>query len=197
MNSASLRLLKEIIAATQNAEQGFLYTSTEHRAELINHIDGPLVEANSDMTEPTNTGNLATRATQKGLNFMATEETTDFEIENNVPMPKPIRKSNKAKYPIDQLKIGQCFHIGPNGDEDIDAIGKRMAAVVSNANQRHRASKNPPENKVVSRKSRKTGEVSDVTIEIMVQLRKFTARRVSADDPKGVGLRIYRVDIDA
>jgi hypothetical protein len=190
LEPASIKLLKEIIYATRLTEEGFMYTSESARAELISQ---GLVEPNKEMVDPANPSNVATRATEKGLNSMNEATNSEFEIESNVPMPKQTRSTSTPKYPIDQLEIGDCFHVSPNDGEDAETLGKRLASVISNANQKHRASKSPQKFEKRIRKSRKTGEENEVSVEVMVPLRRFTARRVTDDDPKGTGLRIYRV----
>lgn len=210
----SVDLLRAVVDKTNKND--FLFTSENERAALIS---AELVEINSDLVDPVDPNRVATRATPKGNDFIMNQSEiqpqppqppqvqasdSGFEIETGIPMPKATRVTKTAKYPIDVLEIGQCFHIAPGSDdngvpEDLDTLSKRVASVVSNANSRHRASKVPPEFKNVTRKSKDktTGQVTEsvVQVEDTIPLRRFTARRVDTQDPKGAGLRVFRVDI--
>jgi len=180
-------LFQEIVKATNNVKVGFLYTSEPDRSDLV---ERGLVEIRKEMIDPNNSALTATRATEKGLRMA-----TAFEIESNIPLPKTTRRSSLPKYPIDDLNIGQCFHVSTNENEDIDTLGKRIGSVVSNANAKYSVSKNPIEYKNVIRKNRKTGEEKEISVEVTIAVRRFTARKTEPNDPKGTGIRIFRVEL--
>jgi len=189
-------LLKQIVYATCHTEEQFLYTSQANRAELTAQ---DLIECRDDMIDPNNPDNVATRATKKGIILMTeTTETnnSEFEIESDFPVPSQIRSNSKAKYnQINDLKERQCFHVALSEGGDLDDLAKSIGAVVSNANKKYRVSKNPAEFKTVSRRNRQTKEVEEKNVEVTVPLRIFTARRVDEKDKKGVGVRIFRLDL--
>lgn len=121
-------------------------------------------------------GNVPTRATAKGIEFMngptetpkepkKAKQTTLFEIDDNVPLPPKKRKTGGSKYPFDLLEVGQSFHI-PVSEENPDPA-KRVASAVTNANRKWKNDEG-------------------------VVLRHFESREVDENDPRGPGARIAR-----
>ena len=185
------QLLKLIIDATN--DNSFVYTSPEQHQNLL---DQDLVEVNSELTNPSSPSQIATRATIQGVNFMNAEASvldnpTTFEIDSEVPLTKSARSPKGLKYPIDLLEIGQSFHVAPDDGEDVDTLARRMAAQVSAANNRFKAVKQPVEYETVKKKV--DGVEQDVQREVKISIRRFTARRVNETDPRGAGIRVFRV----
>lgn len=164
--------LAEIVAAGPNG----LYTSPA--------VHGPLVEAGMVEINPAMTneaGEIATRATQKGIEEMnQNTETgtaaTSFAIEDNVPMPTGSGRGRGGNvYPFDALEVGQSFFV-PNSEEKPNAA-KSLASTVSSATARFAV---PSEDGAT--KTNKKGE----TVPVMVETRKFVVRSVEG------GARVWR-----
>lgn len=200
LSEQDMMLLVEIVKLTKR--QSYMFTTKEERASLQAQ---KFVEPNSDIVDPTDPLRVATRATAKGMKFMATEATTtEFEIEDDVPMPKAQRADRDAKYPIPAMSIGQSFHIGQetNGDgevETMESLGKRVASIVSAANQKFAISRDPPEFKQRKRKKKdeNTGEITErvIQVETKIATKKFAVRGAAKDDKKGAGFRVFRIPL--
>lgn len=172
--------LAEIVAAGPNG----LYTSPA--------VHGPLVEAGMVEINPAMTneaGEIATRATQKGIEEMnqntetgtaatSAPVATSFAIEDNVPMPTGSgrgRGRGGNVYPFDALEVGQSFFV-PNSEDKPNAA-KSLASTVSSATARFAV---PSEDGAT--KTNKKGE----TVPVMVETRKFVVRSVEG------GARVWR-----
>ncbi|WCZ58265.1 hypothetical protein UFRH5_47 [Pseudomonas phage UF_RH5] len=170
--------LAEIVAAGPNG----LYTSPA--------VHGPLVEAGMVEINPAMTneaGEIATRATQKGIEEMnqntetgtaaaSAPVATSFTIEDNVPMPTGSGRGRGGNvYPFDALEVGQSFFV-PNSEEKPNAA-KSLASTVSSATARFAV---PSEDGAT--KTNKKGE----TVPVMVETRKFVVRAVEG------GARVWR-----
>lgn len=198
LSGEDLVLLEEIVKLTK--KQSYMFTAEGERANLCNH---EFVEPNGDIIDPTDPLRVATRATAKGMNFMTTDKAaTEFEIEDDVPMPKAQRADRDAKYPIPAMSIGQSFHIGQetNGDgevETMEALGKRVASIVSAANQKFAVSQEPKVFKTRKRKSKnkETGKITEkiIDVETKIATKKFAVRGATKDDKKGEGFRVFRI----
>lgn len=147
----------------------------------------------------------------------------DFEIDTGVSIPKIKRGGNLAnyrresKYPFDTL--GQptldaagtvteaaSFHIAAT--EKTPEPWKSLASTVSAANKRYQEKKIPEEKQIVTRRKAQRDAAGDVVkgedgkrvmVEVqvedfvMVETKKFICRRVGAEDPRGVGARVFRI----
>ena len=186
--------LVEIVAAGANG----IYTSPEVHTSLV---EAGLVEINPTMIDEH--GNIATRATQKGIEslanratveYNATSETqtetavtgttqkakTMFKIEDAIPVPTISgRRCGDNVYPFGQLEVGQSFFVA--NDESKPNAAKSMASTVSSATARYAV---PAEDG--STKTNKKGEV----VPVMVETRKFVVRSVEENGVKGA--RVWR-----
>lgn len=174
--------LAEIVAAGANG----LYTSPDIHASLV---EAGLVEVNPGMTNEA--GEIATRATQKGIDSMNTPNTdtgtaaapkvaTSFVIEDAVPMPTISGRGRGGNvYPFDQLEAGQSFFV-PNSEDKPNAA-KSLASTVSSATARYSV---PSEDGAT--KINKHGE----EVPVMVEVRKFVVRSVEENGVKGA--RVWR-----
>lgn len=182
--------LAEIVAAGANG----IYTSPEVHTPLV---EQGLVEINPGMVDEN--GNVATRATQKGIESLdtgngsgdnatteANSETaatgktekvkTMFQIEDNVPVPAISGRGRGGEtYPFEQLEVGQSFFV-PNSESKPNAA-KSLASTVSSATARYAV---PSEDGAT--KTNKKGE----TVPVMVETRKFIVRSVEG------GARVWR-----
>jgi len=168
-----LDLLSTIVEATLS--ESFVYASEKETAKLV---ELGLVEINVTMTD--DDGNVATRATEEGMSTMnqtaetasaeATETKTapSFELETGVALPTVRRGGRGANiYPFDDMDVGHSFHVPVSEDKPNPA--KSLASTVSSATARYKD---------------ESGEVT----------RKFVVRSVGAEDPKGPGARVFRVE---
>lgn len=177
-NTAMVIGLAEIVAAGPNG----MYTSPT--------VHGPLIEAGMVEINPAvinEAGEIATRATQKGIDEMTqTTETgtaaasakvaASFTIEDNVPMPTGNSRGRGGNvYPFEALEVGQSFFV-PNSEDKPNAA-KSLASTVSSATARFAV---PSEDGAT--KTNKKGE----TIPVMVETRKFVVRSVEG------GARVWR-----
>lgn len=167
--------LAAIIAATQT-EAGFAFVGTDEANKL--EAEG-FVETNADVPN-TPAGQIATRATKKGIDFMKTQNSaekaqdtagkkSEFVIEDNVEIPAVSGRGRVGSlYPFDDLKVGQSFFV--------PKAAKNLASTVSSANARY-AEEVPGE----TRKDRKGNEVPKMKF-----TRHFIVRSVEG------GSRIWR-----
>lgn len=170
--------LAEIVAAGANG----LYTSPDIHASLV---EAGLVEVNPGMTNEA--GEIATRATQKGIDSMnqntetaAPAVATSFAIDDGVAMPTVSGRGRGGNvYPFDQLEAGQSFFV-PNSEDKPNAA-KSLASTVSSATARYSV---PSEDGAT--KTNKNGE----TVPVMVEVRKFVVRSVEENGVKGA--RVWR-----
>lgn len=182
--------LAEIVAAGANG----IYTSPEVHLPLV---EQGLVEINPGMVDEN--GNVATRATQKGIESLdtgngsgdnapteaisetaATGKTekvkTMFQIEDNVPVPAISGRGRGGEtYPFEQLQVNQSFFVA--NSESKPNAAKSLASTVSSATARYAV---PAEDGAT--KTNKKGE----TVPVMVETRKFIVRSVEG------GARVWR-----
>lgn len=190
--------LAEIVAAGANGMfvPESVYTSL---------VEAGLVEINPGMTDEN--GNVATRATQKGIESLdsaatvadnATSEATSataatgetqkvktmFKIEDSIPVPTISGRGRGGNvYPFDQLEVGQSFFVA--NSEDKPNATKSLASTVSSAIARYAVEKKDEGGNVVT-KTNKKGE----TVPVMVETRKFVVRSVEENGVKGA--RVWR-----
>lgn len=168
--------LAAIVKATEAGS--FVYTSAEAHASAL--ADG-LVEVNPSMTNEA--GELATRATEKGISSMNASQTPapaaaskpSFAIEDGIELaPISGRGRGGETYPFDKLAVGQSFFV-PNSD-DKPNVAKSLASTVSSATRRY-AEEIPGQ----TRTDRK-GNV----VPALKETRKFVVRAVDG------GARVWR-----
>lgn len=163
--------LEEIVASGASG----LYTPFSVHAPLI---ELGLVEINPDLVNEQ--GEVATRATQKGIQKMSKVEpipaiSSAFAIEDGVPMPTFAARGRRSNmYPFDALNVGQSFFVPATVEKPNPA--KSLASTVSSATARYAV---PLEGQF---KANKAGE----QVPVMAETRKF---RVVAVDG---GARVWR-----
>lgn len=186
----ALEALPRIAMAT-NVDPFYTFCSNETAAWLLKN---GYIEQNDQIKNESD--HLATRATQKGIEFAATlkpikedvqvteeakNEAVEFVIED-VALPAAKRGGNlggyvregKYKKVFDALQVGQTFFV-PGKDT------KAMASTVANQNKRFAVEKKDENGVVVMRKNRKGKEVAALVYE-----RKFAVRVDEKDGVKGV-----------
>lgn len=169
--------LAAIIAATNAGS--FVYTSPEAHASAL--ADG-LVEVNPSMHNEA--GELATRATAKGIESMNAPQTAsapqatakpNFAIDDGIPLaPVTGRGRGGETYPFDQLQAGQSFFV-PNSAEKPN-VAKSLASTVSSATRRYA--------EVIEGQTRKDRKGNEVPA--LKETRKFVVRAVEG------GARVWR-----
>ena len=186
--------LAEIVAAGANG----MFVPESVYAPLV---EAGLVEINPGMTDEN--GNVATRATQKGIESLdsaatvadnATSEATSataatgetqkvktmFKIEDSIPVPTISGRGRGGNvYPFDQLEVGQSFFVA-NSEDKPNAV-KSLASTVSSATARYAVGSEDG-----ATKTNKKGEV----VPVMVETRKFVVRSVEENGVKGA--RVWR-----
>ena len=166
--------LAEIVAAGANG----MFVPESVYAPLV---EAGLVEINPGMTDEN--GNVATRATQKGIESLdsadnatseatfatavtaATGETqkvkTMFKIEDSIPVPTISGRGRGGNvYPFDQLEVGQSFFVA--NSEDKPNAAKSLASTVSSATARYAVASEDG-----ATKTNKKGEVVPVMVETL------------------------------
>ena len=180
--------LAEIVAAGVNG----IYTAPAVHGPLV---EAGLVEINPAMIDEQ--GNIATRATQKGIKSLdsaatvadnATSEATSataatgetqkvktmFKIEDSIPVPTISGRGRGGNvYPFDELEVGQSFFV--EGEKTISP------STISAATARHAV---PSADGAT--KTNKKGE----TVPAMVATKKFIGRKVEENGVKGT--RVWR-----
>ena len=186
--------LAEIVAAGANG----MFVPESVYAPLV---EAGLVEINPSVTD--DNGNVATRATQAGIESLdngetignnatseatsATAETgktekvkTMFKIEDSIPVPTiSCRGRGGNVYPFDQLEVGQSFFVA--NSEDKPNAAKSLASTVSSATARYAVASEDG-----ATKTNKKGKV----VPVMVETRKFVVRSVEENGVKGA--RVWR-----
>ena len=184
--------LENIVSATLDGTKSFLYTSAAVHTPLA---EAGLVEVNPTMAN--DAGELATRATQKGIDSVLkngenqTSETqgesaktekvkTMFQLEDNVALPSISgRGRTGTTYPFEAMAVGQSFFVANR--EDKPNAAKSLASTVSSATARYAV---PSADGAT--KTNKKGK----TVPVMVETRKFVVRSVEENGVKGA--RIWR-----
>ena len=187
----NLELLGVIVAATNAG--AFQYVSQADGQPLL---DAGLIEINTGMVN--DKGEAAARSTEKGnemvnggSNETATQSpaSSGFALITNAEPPKVTRKGGqKAKYPFEQMEIGNSFFVGNSQAKDGDAKST-LDATVANWNEKYKepTGETKTVTRVVRGKDRKTvfnadgsKQMETVTIPVKKSLRKFIARSVEA-----------------
>ena len=176
LSKSNMALLATIVVATihEGSESAYELVSEAKSKELVK---AGLVEVNKAISSED--GKLfATRATQAGIDmFEGKEEDGEteaqaskpaFELEEGIALPAVRRGGRGAKlYPFDDMEVGHSFHVPVS--EKKPNPWKSLASTVSSATSRYK------------------DEDGNVT-------RKFVVRAVGAEDPKGPGARVFRVE---
>lgn len=186
--------LVEIVNAT-NAGQ-VVYTSAAEHGSLVS--DG-LVEINAGMTDAN--GNVATRATPKGIESMNSTANQAAPAAAAASAPKPTfaletaalpaisgrGRAGVETYPFEQMQVGQSFFVPASADKPNPA--KSLASTVSSATKRY-AEVIPGQTK-----ANKKGE----QVPALKETRKFVvrSRTAAAEAAEGFthgqdGARVYR-----
>lgn len=179
MNARSKKLLKEIVKAHQDREKIYCDGSAK---ELM---DEGFIQVNTNDVDPTDEEAFACYPTEAGLlevgAAVETESDSEFGIDNDVPMPKIMKKSSN-KYPFDALQEIEkdSFHVPVT--EKMPEPHKSIASAVSAANKRY-----------IIDTGKVTEDAEGNEIPVMKVQRKFAVRRVDKSDPRGPGARVYRV----
>ena len=208
---ADITLLATIVEVTKAGN--VLYIPPFASSTLVT---GGFVETNPAMS---NADGLATRATQKGLDYKMSDTQTAppasappeaqpaMAIDKGMALP-PIKRNSfgatkrAPAYPFADLEVGDNLHIAATGDAKLARV---LAAAVSNANSRYAVATSESETvtqatyQVDAKGKRekvnghfvKTGE-KQVTRPKMKHEREFTLRSVDATDPRGAGFRVFR-----
>lgn len=177
--------LEQIVAATLDANIGFIYTSSA--------VHGPFVEAGLVEVNPSisnEAGEFATRATEKGVLQVNTVSNTEsnavaavpaknsFVLESNIPVPSISgRGRTGTTYPFDAMEVGNSFFVA--NSEDKPNAAKSLASTVSSATARYAV-------ETGETKLNKAGE----TVLVVRETRKFIVRSVEENGVKGA--RIWR-----
>lgn len=127
------------IVAAMNADPFYLMVPKAEAEKLA--AEG-LVEINATIADTSKKGRVATRATQKGIDSLATAGTQtggteppaggkpEFVIEDNVAIPAVSGRGRIGSvYPFDKLAVGQSFFV--------PKAAKNLASTVSSANARY------------------------------------------------------------
>lgn len=196
--------LATIIEATQS-EAGMVYMSEKSIKVLL---DGEYVECNTQMQDAQ--GNVATRATQKGIDAMSETKTPEtataatpaptFAIETGVEMITPTRNRSGGGgsiYPFDQLEAPvtdeagnttySSFFVPATAEREDPA--KSMASTVSTASKRYATEDGT---RPMNRRNKETGELEEVQVTNYAYSRKFVARRVKDEAGNITGARVFR-----
>ena len=186
--------LAEIVEATKAGS--FAYTAASVHVPLI---EAGLAEINPGMCNEA--GELATRATQKGIEMTShtTQETavvetahaaapiaapvfasTGFVVEAGIPIPSISGRGRTGNtYPFDKMEPGHSFFVA--NSEDKPNAAKSLASTVSSAIARYAV---PSADGAT--KTNKAGE----SVPVMVETRKFIVRSVEENGVKGA--RVWR-----
>jgi hypothetical protein len=186
----------------RNSPQQSMFAPAKDFAKLK---EAGLVEINDQMKDAA--GNVAVRASDAGLqawnaahggaqgaqNPAGSVASTvkpegkraRLEIDADVPMPtgSAVRAARESIYPFDALEIGKSFHVAKT--EEMPNPEKALGSSVSAAKRKFSVP-------LAGTHKTRTGEVPNYTL-----TRNFKMVRVTKDDPRGEGIRVYRVDLPA
>ncbi len=201
---------------------GNAYVTAAEGSMLAQH---GLIEVDSSQTDGKDPPAYLCRLSPQGKQMLdqsvatapesVTEEDFDFEIESGVEVPA-VKRGNaghltprKAKYPFALLEVGQSFHVAVT--EDNPTPWKTLQSSTAAANTRFREPVEPEELEEVTHRRRLKDDDGEWITDgdgnfqyesftqmeaKTVQTKKFVARQVGADDPKGPGCRVFRVELD-
>lgn len=181
VKSIDIEALRDIVRAT--LAESFMYASAMIFEPLI--AEG-LAEINEEFRDEH--GNIATRATQKGIDMVESKQTevkeekvkSQYVLEMNIPLPTvAARGRRQSEFPFDVMDVGMSFFV-PNDEKRVDAA-KSLASTVSAANARY---------SVVSADGATRQNRKGETVPVMNKTRVFTVR---SEVHNGVaGARVWR-----
>lgn len=157
-------------AATKLAELG-LITVNPKGADENGKVQAALTELGKEAdtyNEENPEETVAEKKTRRKSDVVTPDASLDDEV---IPKPAGGRRGRQGeKYPFATRAIGQSFHI-PTTEETAKEILGRMHSSVGTANDRYKETEHPIDK---------------------VKGAKFSCRAVGADDPKGMGVRVWR-----
>lgn len=137
-----------------------------------------------------------------------------FAIESGVPLPSATaRRGRQSGYPFEKLGINDSFHVAkPDDVETLEELLTRLQSSVSGARAKF-AVQDGDKTKTVKQKTYKKDDndkimkdeqgkrildtETEVEVPVMLNTRNFTAMIVGDDDPKGEGVRVWRIADEA
>lgn len=182
-------LLKKVHDGAIASGEGYIFVAESSTKKLV---ELGLLQVNPDLKNEK--GALATALTAEGVAFLTSNISEEpagkvtiepaviatkptFAIEEGFPIPAVRRLNTAKKYPFAELEVNQCFHVpAKNPEEDIHgkATARQLGSTVSGATNNSKADK------------------KDKTCK---PTKKFIVRAVGAEDPKGPGARVFRVEL--
>jgi len=166
-----------IMAKELHNDRGFGYVVPISVEEAV---DAGAVQINADIEDPSEPSKLAARLTDLGKELLrvylerenepvpvtTTVGWGGYDIDENVPMPV-VTRQRFSKYPFDGLCVGASFHVPPS--EKTPDPKKTLTSTVANRNATEKKA------------------VDDGT-----KPKHFKCVSVGAEDPRGVGVRVFR-----
>lgn len=194
----------ELMALISAAGDAGLMLTQEEGLELVNNgyaqVDTSVADGNTAKVTLTEAGQAALGASDNSGG-------SNFEIEDNVPIPQnSVRRGRTGGYPFEQLQVNQSFHVPAKADEEPSAVAARLQSSVSGARARFaeetgeqetytvKTYKRNPDGSFVKDENGKRVVESETegTRPKMRATRDFTVKAVDASDPKGPGARVWR-----
>lgn len=210
-----------LLALIAAAEAGVLMLTQDEGAEAVNaghaSVDASIVEGDTAAVSLTDAGRAALAAASEKVEDKTggnTAASSTFGIDADIPMPgnNTGRRARSGGYPFEALEVGNSFHVAKPGDATLDELLTRISSSVSGARARFSV-EIPGETETVKVKTYKKGDdnkfvkdgagkrvVATETEETRPKTkltRDFFAAKVDGNDPKGEGVRIWRVELKA
>lgn len=200
-----------LLAAIAASETGYLMLTQAEGEEIVN---GGFAVVDMSIVD---NGTAAVRLTEAGVAELAKQDApaptpvakSGVDIDDGVPIPASnSRRARDGKYPFANLEIGQSFHVAKTAKNENPVA--RLASSVSGA--RIKFSVESGETETVTKKTyERNGKsyvkdaegkrivVSTEATEVpkLKLTRDFVCKSVGADDPKGEGARVWRVELTA
>lgn len=199
VGEVNMQLLGEVVKATQ--ANSFLYTSVAHHTPMV--AQG-YVEVNPQISN--DKGELATRATQAGVEAFGGAQQTNAQTSETNPSTGPegakpsftivagvelptVKRGGRSGtvYPFDSLQVGQSFFVPASNDKPNPA--KSLASTVSSATARYAVQSGT---KQVQAKDDNGNKLTNpdqtpkmIDVPNMVAQRVFVARSVTDGAPWG------------
>jgi hypothetical protein len=196
----------ELMAMIANAGDDGLMLTQDEGLDLVNsgyaQVDTSVTDGDTAKVTLTESGKAALGASGNSA--------TSYEIEDNVPIPtNTARRGRTGGYPFEQLQLNQSFHVAVKADEQPADVAARLQSSVSGARARFSeptGAQETVERKVYQRNAdgsfvkdaegkRVVASTEQVTRPVTRPTREFTVKAVGADDPKGPGARVWRVEV--
>ena len=189
------------------ASQNEAFAKEEEAVELISN---GLVSLDTSQVDPADPTRYKVIVSEDGAKYLSnitptTDNSTAFEIDTNIPVPKITRSGAgpKAKYPFHVLDAGASFHVPMVPSEDIKKLVTRIRAAVSNANKQNQTpvfengqavmvTKTQRKYETQEDGTKKLIEEKEVQVQEMQPTKKFVVREVDENDPRGKGVRVFR-----